>query len=229
MTAPLSEPAREPLVLEGAEIFQVTYEQSGARGHELLPSGLAPTIPTLVTMLVVRVPHGPLGTVSWAQIRLSCRSGARARAYVVGQRIEAHAEAAALLASKWGLGGSPGRVVLHRGYDAVRATCDGLDVTMLDPAPISTHDVQYVTNLVPVATDAGERLAQVELEVEQQRTERGRPVLHSFDGAAWGEPRLRPKYPVAATLAVGTLTLPVLRFLLHPELPPHQGTDVLPH
>lgn len=224
----LSDPARHAEHLIGAEVLQVAYEQAGERGEALLPAGLAPTIPTLVTVLVVRAAQGPLGPFTLAQVRLSCRSGARARSYVVGQTVEASDATAEALAARWGIGGRRGEVRLQRGYDAVRAWCDGLEVLVLDPSPIGVHDVQYVTALHRVRLPSGEeRLAQVELDVAADRVERGRPALSEFDGAQWGDARIRPRHPVAGTVAVGTVTLPALRFLLLPDLPPHRGTEVL--
>ena len=49
---------------------------------------------------------------------------------------------------------------------------------------------------------------------------------HAFPGQAV-EPRLRPVHPVAGTIAMGSLTLPALRFLLHPDVPPHKATEVI--
>lgn len=221
----LSAPAREPLAVPEAEVLQLAWEQAGTRGEELMPAGLAPTSPTLVTLLVIRAPAGPLAPWTLAQLRLSCRSGARARAYVVQQALDTDDATARTLAAGWGIGGRRRPVRLDRGYDAVRASTEGAEVLLLDPAPINPGDVQYVTNLHPVRVEAGERLAQVELDLDAARTERGRPILVGFDAEAWGEPRLSPRHPVAGTFAVGTLTLPVVRFLLRPDVPPHAGTE----
>lgn len=222
----LSAPAAEPVVVPDAEVLLVTYEQAGVRSEALLPAGLVPTSPMLVTMLVVRAPAGPLGPFAVAQVRLSCRSGARARALVAGQVVDAGDEAAAALAAGWGIGGQRGPVRLQRGYDVVRGTCAGFDVSVLDPSPIGRLDVQYVTGLHPVSVPGGgERLVQVEFDLDVGRVERGRPALGAFDGAAWDDARLAPRHPVAATIAVGTWTLPVVRFLLRPDVAPHLGTE----
>jgi hypothetical protein len=222
----LADPARAPVVLHAAELLAATFEQYGTRGDDLLPPGLTPTHPTLVTMLVLHAPSSPWGPFSVAQVRLSCRSGARARALAVGQAVDAGDEAASALAAGWGIGGARCVVRLDRRYDAVRATCDGFDVTVLDPAPIGLHDVHHVVGLHPVATPDGDaRLAQVELDVDAVRVERGRPALHAFVPDAWGEPRLRPTHPVAASVSVGVVTLPALRFLIDPLAPPHLGTS----
>ena len=181
-----------------------------------------PTIPTLVTLLVVRVPDGPSGAFSFAQVRVSCRSGARARALVVATAVDASAETTGWLGG-WGIGGASG-VRLDRRYDEVRATAPWFDVSVPGPRPIGVHDVQYVTNLHPVTTGDGERLAQVELGITLDRVERGMPALHRFE-AAPSFAALAPTFPVAATFGIGTLTLPAIRFLLRPDVPPDVGTE----
>jgi hypothetical protein len=223
MSIALSSPASEPVALPGAEIFQAAFEHAGTRGDVFLPQGLVPTIPTLVTLLAARVSDGPEGPFTVAQIRVSCRSGARARALVVATAVDAAPETAAWLGSHWGIAGD-GAVDYDRGYDRVRVTAPWFDVTLESPKPIGVHDVQYVAGLHPVTTDAGARLAQVELEVDLQRVERGRPVLHRFD-APPGARALAPRFAVAATSGVGTLTLPHVRFVLQPDLPAHLGSE----
>lgn len=223
MNAPnLSSPAAEPVALPAAEIFQAAFEHAGSRGETFLPAGLVPTIPTLVTLLAVRVADGPRGPFTFAQVRVSCRSGARARALVVATAVDAAPETAAWLADQWGLAGD-GDVRYDRRYDRVRVAAPWFDVALESPKPIGVHDVQYVAGLHPVTTAAGPRLAQVELEVDLQRVERGRPVLHRFDAPA--SAALNPRSPVAATSGVGTLTLPHVRFVLQPDVPAHLGTE----
>jgi len=225
MTSPhLSSPAAEPVSVGMAEIFQAAFEHAGTRGDALLPAGLVPTIPTLVTMLAIRVPDGPHGAFTLAQLRVSCRSGARARALVVATAVDAAPEAAAWLAAGWGIGGDDATVGYERRYDRVRVTTPWFDVSIDGPRPIGVDDVQYVTGLHPVVTDAGDRLAQVELEVALTRVERSRPVLHSFRAPS-GATDLDPRFAVAATSAVGELTLPQVRFVLRSDVPAHLGTE----
>jgi hypothetical protein len=224
MSAHLSAPAHEPVPLGMAEIFQAAFEHAGPRGDTFLPAGLVPTIPTLVTMLAIRVPDGPHGGFSVAQLRVSCRSGARARALVVATAVDGSPEAMDWLGAGWGIGGDGTTVGYERRYDRVRVTAPWFDVSVDGPRPIGVDDVQYVTGLHPVVTDAGGRLAQVELEVELARVERGRPVLHGFTAPA-GAPALDPRFAVAATSAVGALTLPQVRFVLRPDVPAHLGTE----
>jgi hypothetical protein len=224
----LSEPATEPVELK-AEVFQASFELAGVRGAEILPAGLAPTIPTLLTFLVVGVTGGPLGPFAYAQVRLSCRSGVRARALAVAGA--ADGEVAADLGRRWGIGGDPGPVVLDRRYDRVAALVPawGLHVELTDPVPIGPGDVQYVVGLHPVDTEVGPRLAQVELDVHPVRAERGRARLVGYAGLhVPGRPeRVQPAQPVAATLVLGSLTLPRVRFLLRPDVGPQEGTEVL--
>jgi len=224
MSVHLSSPAAEPVALGTAEIFQAAFEHAGSRGETFLPAGLVPTNPTLVTMLAIRVPDGPHGGFTVAQVRVSCRSGARARALVVATAVDAGPEASAWLAAGWGIGGDEGPVRYERRYDRVRVTAPWFDVAIDGPRPIGVDDVQYVTGLHPVETDAGQRLAQVELEITPARIERGRPVLHSFTAPA-GAAGLDPRFAVAATTALGELALPQVRFVLRPDRPAHLGTE----
>jgi hypothetical protein len=224
MNPALTSPAHEPVELGSAEIFQAAFEHTGPRGETFLPSGLVPTIPTLVTLLAIRVPDGPHGGFTLAQVRVSCRSGARARALVVATAVDAGPEAVDWLGAGWGIGGSEAPVAYVRRYDRVRVTAPWFDVTLDSPRPIGVGDVQYVAGLHPVETDAGTRLAQVELEVALSRVERGRPALHDFT-APESAATLDPRFPVVATSALGVLTLPQVRFVLRPDVPAHLGTE----
>ena len=226
----LAAPATEAVVLEHAVVVQATFELAGLGREPVLPAGLAPTVPTLLTFLAVHVPDGPLGRLSFAQARLSCRSGVRARALVVASEVEGTSAAVEQLAEGWGLGGRSGAVRLDRRYDRVTVEVPawGLVLAVADPSPIGAGDIQYVAGLHPVTTSDGEsRLAQVELDVVLERAERGRPELVTYDGLLVGSRRVQPAHPVAATVAAGTFTLPRIRYLLDPELPPHLGTTAL--
>jgi hypothetical protein len=224
----LTSPAAEAVDLGTAEIFQAAFEHAGSGGRTFLPDGLVPTIPTLVTLLAGRVPASPHGAFTFAQVRVSCRSGARARALAVATAVDGSAEAVEWLAAGWGLGGTAASVRYERRFDRVRVVAPWFDVSLDGPRPIGVDDVQYVTGLQPVATDAGNRLAQVELEIALDRVERGRPVLHHF-AAPDAAPGLDPRFAVVATSAVGRLTLPHLRFVLRPDVPAHLGTERIAH
>ena len=139
----------EPITLGTAEIFQAAFEHAGTR-PALVPPGLVPTNPTLVTLLAIRVPDGPHGGFTFAQVRVSCRSGARARALVTSSAVDASAECAEWLAAGWGIGGDLAPIRFERRFDRVRVTAPAFDVSLQGPRPIGVDDVQYVTGLHPV-------------------------------------------------------------------------------
>jgi hypothetical protein len=148
---------------------------------------------------------------------VSGRSGARPRGFVVGCVID-NPEAAAALASDWGLPAVPGSVELLRGYDraelAVQA--DGrtaVRMVGLDPDPLSVDDVQFSVTTTLATTPRGVRLVQLEPEYELRRVERLRP--------------LEPGYPVAATISVGDITIPPIRYVSRPDVSAFQGTEQL--
>lgn len=222
--------ATEPVVLEGTEIVRLTWELAGARGRPLLPSGLWPTSPTLLTVQALRSAGGAggLGPFTVLTLMLSCRSGARARALVVAGAVDADDATADRLVQGWAFPAQRTAVVFERRYDATRLTVPGLvDAGAVDLHPLGVHDTQFVVALHPTTVDGAARYAQVDLEVEPDRAERGSAKLHwlRLDGAD-GRP-LEPATAVAAVVAVGRLTLPRVRFLLDPEREPHVGTTVL--
>jgi hypothetical protein len=224
LRADLTEPAAAPVVLEGVEAVQLVFEQAGVHGHPLVPAGLVPTLPTLVTLLVVRANGGELGPFQYAQVRLSCRSGARARSLVIGQVVDADAATAATLEARWGLAPAQrGSIRMDRGYAITTVSTPLFVAAVRDPEPIGGDVVQFVCGLHPVTIGGEERLAQVELDVHPQRAERGRPSLEWFPE----RDDLRPVRPVAGVVALGTMTLPAVRFVLDPDLPPHLGTRSL--
>ena len=208
----------EPLTVPSVEILTVTYEISASVNEAVLPPGLHPTIPPIVTFVVWRA-----ADFSLAQVRIGCRSGMRPRAFLVSAVANG---AAPPLAERWGFSTRPGRVELTRSYDRIRARVDDvLDVEVVDPTPLRPGDVQWIANMNPAQTPRGLRLVQVDPDYEVARAERGRPRLHRFDAAAWGEPLLEPVHPVVATFAVADVTLPRLRFVCRPDVLAFFGTE----
>jgi hypothetical protein len=222
--------ATDALVLEQAEVFQVVCEIDAAAREAVLPPGLHPTNPPLVTLLVYRCPTSPFGPFAMAQLRVECRSGVRPRAFQVGGFAD-NAAAIATLAGRFGYRLQPGAVVLRRQYDAVDAcvtTADGrraVAVTACDPDPLAPADVQYMANMNLAETPRGLRLVQVEPDYRIQRAERGRPRVDAFDGAAWGDARIRPVCPVSASITVADVTLPPVRFVCRPDVLAFEGTE----
>jgi hypothetical protein len=220
-----------PVHLQGAEILQAAFEQPYALRGPALPAGLHPTTPPLLVLIAWKIQDSPWGPFALAQARVSCRSGVRPRGFVAGCVVDNPAAAAAL-ASGWGLPATAGSVELVRRYDQAEllVQTDGrvaARLDALDPDPLSPGDVQFSVTTTLAATPRGLRLVQVEPEYELRRVERLRPRLDRFDGEAWGEPLLQPCYPVSATISVGDVTIPSLRYLSRPDVLAFEGTEQL--
>jgi acetoacetate decarboxylase len=221
----------EPVVCADAEVLQVTFEIATADRDAMVPPALHPTDPPIVTWLFYRCPASPWGSFAMAQMRIQCRSGLRLRGFLVSAVVD-NAAAASALSTRWGFTTQIGAVALHRYYDSLCAAVitNGqaiLEVTIADPVPLSPGDVQYVANMHLAHTPRGVRLVQVEPRHELQRVERGRPRVVSFNGAAWGDARVRPVYPVSATFAVADITIPRVRFVCRPDVLAFDGTEAV--
>ena len=158
-------PTGEPLVFDDAEVVQLTWETAGLRGHAVLPSALAPTSPLLLGVLAIRA-TGALGTVRAVLVRLSCRSGARARALTVGGWIDGDDEVVQTLTSSYAFPADRAAITIDRRYHVTTVrVVDGreldgdLDLELREPEPIHPHDVQYVVGLQRLVGPDGERLA----------------------------------------------------------------------
>jgi hypothetical protein len=216
-------------VLPNVSVLQAAFELPRAAREGFLPPGLHPTDPPLASFLVFECPGGPLGAFRLAQLRISCRSGLRPRGFLVDAVID-DPDAGHALAARWAYRHRPGRITLARRYDAVTATvtCDGpvvLEVALDDPEPLGANDVQYTASMHLAHTPRGLRLVQVDPTFVVARAERGRPRLAAFDAAAWGDARLAPGHPVAASIAIADVTLPRLRYLCRPDVWAFDGTE----
>lgn len=215
----------DPVRFEHAEVLQAAFEMPYAARTPNLPAGLHPTTPPLLVVLAWKVDDGPWGPFAMVQVRVSCRSGVRPRGFVAGCRASTP-EAADALRSQWGIPAQVGDVALERFYDSVALDAGPtINLTGLDPDPLDPGDVQYTVTTTLARTPRGPRLVQVEPEYELRRVERLRPRLDGFDPAAWGRPHLEPKYPVSATIGVGALSLPRLRFVSRPDVVAFEGTE----
>jgi len=220
-----------PVTFPGVEVLQATFEMRWSARQVTLPPGLHPTNPPIVVFLVWRVPESPWGPFSLAQARVGCRSGVRPRGLVAGA-VNDSPVAAAALAEGWGLPGRPGTVGLRRGYDAVEleVLVDGrpaLGLVGRHPDPLQPGDVQYTVTMTLANTPKGLRLVQVEPEYQLARVERLRARLSDFDPALWGDQALAPSSPVSATIGVGDVTLPRLRFVSRPDVLAFEGTEAV--
>ena len=218
-----------PEKLLGVETLQIAWEIEREGTDALLPPGLHPTRPPLVTWLVQRVPDSPWGPFSMAQCRLECRSGLRPRGFLCGGVVDSK-EAKSQLASRWGYALRAGEVRLSRGYDEICAevTLDGrtiLAATLLDPTPLRNADAYYVANMNLAHTPSGLRLVQVDPEFDVERAERGRPLVERFDAEAWGCAGVRPSDPISASFTVASVALPRLRYVCRPDVLAFVGTE----
>ncbi len=220
-----------PVTFAGVEVLQAAFEMRWSARQVTLPPGLHPTNPPIVVFLAWRVPESPWGPFSMAQVRVGCRSGVRPRGLVAGC-VNDNPLAAAALASGWGLAGRPGTVELRRGYDAVEleVVVEGRPALVLvarHPDPLSPADVQYTVTMTLADTPKGLRLVQVEPEYTLTRVERLRARLSGFDPAGWADEALAPSTAVSATIGVGDVTLPRLRFVSRPDVLAFEGTEAV--
>ncbi|MEE9276930.1 MAG: acetoacetate decarboxylase family protein [Dehalococcoidia bacterium] len=225
----------EPWELAAAETLQLLYEIDDHNMEELLPRALNPTIPPTVFFEVMRVPESPVGPFALAQVRIGCRAGLRPRGLLTRAYCDSQ-DAAAALSDRWGYAVRPGEVRLRRLYDRVQAVvvADGrtiLECDLIDPVPISGFDVQYIAsvNLARVVRDGQEtpRLVQVDPDYTIRRADRGQPELEIFDQSAWAADEVDPTFPISASFTVSDVKLPKLRYIMDPDRPALEGTEVL--
>jgi hypothetical protein len=226
------------LRVDDVDILQVLYEVRVADRESLVPPALNPTIPPVVSFLVYRAKESEFGPFALAQVRLTARSGVRPRAYLVSARCDNPA-LSALLARSWGFRVTPGAIALRRFHDRVDCTVsdpdgerDGrtiLDVSLIDPVPVTGHDVQYPPgmHLARLERDGVwvPRIVQVDSEYEFRRADRGVPSLSFFDPSAWGDDRLVPDLAVSASFAACDMTIANVRYICNPDIPASEGTE----
>ena len=221
--------ASEPLTIPRADVLQVACEIAAAHRDALLPPALHPVNPPVVTFSFLRAPESAYGPFTLAETRLLCRSGLRTRGFLIGAFVD-NAEIAAVLTAGWGYRLAGADVTLTRRYDGASGVvvADGVEILSTGhvwPVPLSPSDLQYTATMHPARLDRGFRLVQVERDFAFARAERGRPYVHGFEPAAWGEPRLRLTNPVSASSAVADVTYKPVRFVCRPEVWAFDGTE----
>jgi Acetoacetate decarboxylase (ADC) len=223
------------LKVDDVDILQVLYEVRVADREALVPPALNPTIPPVISFLVYRAKESPFGPFALTQLRVTARSGVRPRAYLISARCDNPA-LAEVLAGSWGFRVSPGEITLRRLHDRVDCTVreNGtgqtiLDVSLVDPVPVTGHDVQYPPgmHLARITRDGVSmpRIVQVESEYEFRRADRGRPELTQYDPEAWGDERLAADIPVSASFAACAMTITNVRYICNPDIPASEGTE----
>ena len=221
--------ATEAFTIPRAEVLQVAWEVAALHRDELLPPALHPVNPPVVTFSFLHAPESAYGPFTLAETRLLCRSGLRTRGFLVGAFVD-NTEVADLLTAGWGYRMAPAEVTLTRRYDGASGVveADGSEVLSTGyvfPVPLSPSDLQYTATMHPARLERGFRLVQVERDVDVARAERGRPYVHAFDAAAWGEPRLRLTHPVSASSAVADVTYKPVRYVCRPDVWAFDGTE----
>jgi acetoacetate decarboxylase len=221
------------LPLSDVDILQLYYEISASDLEAMVPPALNPTIPTVVNFLAYRAPESPFGPFSLVQTRLSARAGVRPRAYLVSARCDNPAASDAL-STWWGFRIQPAEIRMRRFHDRIECSViDGrntiLDVSLVDPEPITGHDIQYSVgmHLARVEDDDGARprIVQVDSEYEFRRADRGRPEIATFDAEAWGDARIVPVEPVSASFTACDVTITPVRYVCNPDIPASEGTQ----
>jgi hypothetical protein len=223
----------EPLTLVDADVFKVSFELGWEGYQVLLPPALIPTNPPYGTWLIVRAPESPYGAFALAQLQIGSRAGSASRGFVFQTFVDGDAGATRALGERWGIAAQPGQIRLHRQYDAVEASVvvDGrpvLDVVARDALVLSAPDVSFNALMSLAHTPLGLRLIDVDLQVAVHQAERLKPSCRAFDAAAWGDTRIRPANPIAASAVLGDVTLPALRYVCDPLVSALDGVEAIP-
>lgn len=222
----------EPIRFEDVVCFQMTAEMKNSARESQLPSGLHPTIPAALSVQVFEVGHSPWGEFNLAVVRVSCRSGVRARGFT--RAAVASTEAACQgLRTRLGYPASTGSIGFRHGYDGASVTVDSpaggrlLAIEAIDPEPMAAEDVQYTGTLNLAHTPLGLRLMQVEMNNRATRVERLRARIEQFASAAWGDELLVPVRVIAATVADVETEFPPVRFVCKADELAFTGTEAV--
>ncbi|MHB8465340.1 MAG: acetoacetate decarboxylase family protein [Acidimicrobiales bacterium] len=231
-TAPTVTLGAAEVCIDDVDILQVLYELRPSDIEGLVPPALNPTIPPVIAFLAYRAAHSPFGPFSLVQARLTARAGVRPRAFLVSACCD-NPDAAAALSTSWGYRIRPAEIAMRRFHDRVDCTVIAdrhpiLQVGLIDPEPVSGHDIQYPPGMhlarVHDADGTAPRLVQVETEYEFRRADRGRPELAIFDAPAWSDQELIPVEPVSASFTACDVTITPVRYVCNPDLPASEGT-----
>ena len=220
--------------LPKTQILTVMYELDDDAMLSLIPPALHPTIPPTMIFTVTRVPESPAGPYVLAEVRVGCRSGARPRGFLARGYTDSQAAVDAL-GARYGYPLKKAAVTLEKRYDRIHAMVETskvvLDVSLMNPEPVSGNDLQYLSNLniarVPRPGGEAPRLVQIDPDYTFHSADRGQPQLQAFDAGAWEFPGARPYYPVSASFAVADVSMPALRYLVDPTKPPLESVERL--
>jgi len=217
--------------LHDVTCMQYIAEMPNSAREAALPPSLHPTIPAAVSVQVYDVGDSPWGAFRFANTRISCRSGARARGFSTATLVDGE-QACAGLRTSLGFPARPADIAFRHGYDGVSIAIVNEHETVfaleaIDPEPMGLNDVQYTGTLNLAHTPMGLRLMQIEAHTEASQVDRLQGQLLEFDGAALGNPLLEPVYTVSASVAKISMSFPPVRFVCKADELAFTGTEAV--
>jgi hypothetical protein len=216
----------EPWELPGADILHLAFEVGQEAADASLPRAMHPAVPRYVTCILSYFPQTPVGPFMG-------RAGVHPRGYVLQAYTDMPAATQALR-QRWGFpADTADEVTLRTHYDRVFATVvQGgqkiLEAALSQSETVSGADIQYISSVhlaqVTGIDQPGPRLVQVDPRYTLHKAERGRPVLHYLDEAAWHCAGFSVVNTVVGSFTTVDTDLPQIRFVMDPEIPVVQGT-----
>ena len=222
----------EPIRLGSVTCLQLTAEMRNNARESLLPSGLHPTVPAAFSLQALNVGDSPWGAFALVLLRVSCRSGVRARGFT-RSAIVSTADACSGLRESLGFPAEVGEIDFRHGYDGVGlqlASAGGgllAQIEAIDPEPMALDDVQYTGTMNLAHTPNGLRLMQVEMNAQPRQVERLTARIKAFDGGALADDRLQPTHVIAASVVTMEAEFPPVRFVCKPEELAFTGTEAV--
>jgi hypothetical protein len=222
----------EAWTLPKAETMQLLIEVPRASTDGLLPKAMHPALPSYVIVAVTRYSESPVGPFNLAVLRLGSRAGAHPRGFLLGA-VASTEQAAKELRNRWGLPVEAGEVKFLRRHDRVMATVKKagqtiLDCALIDPQPVSGTDVQYINWVTaanaPLDGTTQPLLIQVDPKYTFYKAERGKPVVGTFEPAAWNAGDIELADRIVGTCCTVDTDLPRIRFIMDPLKPVYMGT-----
>ena len=222
----------DPIQLQGVTCFQLTAEMRNSAREALVPAGLHPTIPAALSIQVLNVTQSPWGSFAAALLRVSCRSGVRARGFSHAAIVTTDS-ACAGLRQMLGFPARPGKIGFRHGYDGVSIEVSSetggtlAAIEGIDPEPMGLDDVQYTGTMNLAHTPKGLRLMQVEMSAHPASVERLSARIRCFDGAGFADERIDPARVIAASVVTMDAEFPPVRFVCKPDELAFTGTEAI--
>jgi hypothetical protein len=219
----------EELVLQQVTVLQLAAELPNSAREAVLPPALHPTVPAAMSLQVLTAQDSPWGEMSLATLRISCRSGVRARGFSVAAI--ASANACEGLAAELGYPVASGRVALRHGYDGADFSVQTQEaeiaaLTAVDPEPMGANDVQFTGTLNLAHTPLGLRMLQIESSCQPVQVERLTPGHLAFDPEGWHAPLVEPKLVISCSVvAASQWTFAPVRFVCKTDELAFTGTE----